>query len=277
MNYSQALSTEQLERQVPSAFAVAPYVKQSSRYSFIPTARIIEGMRSAGMVPVMAGESRTRIEQKRGFTKHLIRFRPVGALSTQAVVGDSIVEAVLINSHDGSSAYKLMAGVFRFVCSNGMVVADSMLETINVRHTGDIIGEVIEGSSRILESAPRVMDTIETWRGMELSRREQHVLAESAHSLRFPVDAEGKQTTEIEPEHLLTARRREDLNPDLWSTFNRIQENATKGVKTWANRHRVSARAIKSIDGNVNLNRALWTLAERFAELKRTEITHNLA
>jgi hypothetical protein len=269
VNYTNALSTEQLQRYVPSAFAAQPYHAQSSRYAFIPTSAVIEGMRSAGFVPVMASQSRTRIEDKRGFTKHMIRFRPSGSLQAQAVVGDSVLEAVLINSHDGTSAYKLMCGVYRFVCSNGMVVADTVLESINIRHTGRVIDEVIEGSGRILESAPAVLNTIESWKTLELAPVEQKLLAETAHSLRFPVDEEtGKAATEVTPDMLLRARRSDDIKPDLWHTFNRIQENSVKGVRTWANHHRVSSRAVKGIDGDVKLNRALWTLAEKMAELK---------
>lgn len=271
MNYTQALSTAQLQQYVPSAFAASPYHAQSTRYAFIPTSTVIEGMRAAGLFPVQATQSRTRIADKREFTKHMIRFRPAGSLAAAAIVGDSVIEAVLINSHDGTSAYKLMCGVFRFVCSNGMVVADSMLESINIRHTGNVVEEVIKGSQRILQSAPKVIDTIAAWKTITLAPAEQKLLAETAHSLRFPVDEEiGKAHTEVTPELLLQPRRSEDNHSDLWHTFNRIQENATKGVRTWQNHHRVSSRAVKGIDGDVRLNRALWMLAERMAELKQS-------
>jgi hypothetical protein len=199
----------------------------------------------------------------------MIRFRNVSSLGQLAVVGDSVLETVLVNSHDGTSAYKLMCGVFRFVCSNGMVVADSLLESIHVRHTGNVIEEVISGSERILKAAPQVMDAIQQWKTIDLTTPEQHLLAETAHSMRFPVDEEtGKTHTEVTPDHLLRARRTDDSGSDLWHTFNRIQENTLKGVKTWTPRGRVSSRAVKGIDGDVKLNRALWTLAERMAELK---------
>lgn len=269
MNYTHALSTEQLQQRVPSAFAASPYHAQSTRYTFIPTAAVIEGMRAASLVPVQAIQSRCRIADKRDFTKHMIRFRHMGSLGQSAIVGDSVIETVLVNSHDGTSAYKLMCGVFRFVCSNGMVVADSMIESIHIRHTGNIIEQVIAGSERILSEAPRVADTIQSWRTIELTAPETKLLAETAHSLRFPVDEEtGKASTAITPDHLLSARRHDDAGTDLWHTFNRIQENATKGMRTWSHGHRTSSRAVKGIDGDVKLNRALWTMAEKFAALK---------
>lgn len=150
--YNAELSTEQVQRFAPSAFAVTPYHKQSSRYAFIPTSAVIDGMRDAGFLPVSASQSRTRIEDKKEYTKHMIRFRAAASLQQSAVVGESVLEAVLINSHDGTSAYKLMCGIFRFICTNGMIVADDLLESINIRHTGNVIAEVTAGSNHILEA-----------------------------------------------------------------------------------------------------------------------------
>lgn len=264
-----ALSNEQIQAYAPSAFAATPYHAQSSRYAFIPTVAVIEGMRNAGFLPVKASQSRCRLADKKEFTKHMIRFRAASAVSSSAIVGDSVLEAVLINSHDGTSAYKLMCGIFRFVCSNGMVVADSLLESIHIRHTGNVIEEVIAGSNRILENGPRVMNTVDTWKGLQLSQPEQKLLSETAHSLRFPVDEEGHSHTDVTPDMLLNPRRRDDQGTDLWRTFNRIQENTLKGVKRYMpGTGRVTSRAVKGIDGDVKLNRALWTLAEKMAELK---------
>jgi Domain of unknown function (DUF932) len=262
MNYTQELTAEQIQKAAPSAFAIQPYHAQSSRYAFIPTSQVILGMREAGFVPVTASQSRTRVADKTNFTKHMIRFRSSSDLVAKAVVGNSVLEAVLINSHDGTSAYKLMCGVFRFICSNGMVVADSLLESINIRHTGRVIEEAIEGTRRIFSEAPKVLDVIGKWQGIDLAPQEQFALAEAAHSIRF--DEESKVT----PEMLLSPRRYDDQGSDLWRTFNRVQENSTKGIRQRTREGRVTARAIRSIDGDVKLNRALWSLAERMAEIK---------
>jgi hypothetical protein len=270
------LTNEAIQRYAPSAFAVQPYHAQSSRYAFIPTVDVIDGMRNAGFFPVKASQSRSRIEGKSAFTKHMIRFR---AEDKSLVVGDSLLECVLINSHDGSSAYKLMCGIFRLVCSNGMVVADSLLSSISIRHQGDIVRAVVDGSHRIVDSAPKVLDTVRDWQGITLTLPEQRVLAESAHSLRFPVveNEDGSTSpnpTNVTPAHLLEAQRYADNKPDLWSTFNRLQENSIRGIRTrgmsgTGRFERITSRAVKSIDGDVRLNRALWSLGERMAEIKR--------
>lgn len=265
------LSNEQIQAYAPSAFATRPFHAQSSRYAFIPTSVVIDGMRNAGFLPVKASQSRSRIEGKSEFTKHMIRFRSAASVDQRAIVGDSVIEAVLINSHDGTSAYKLLCGMFRFVCSNGMVVADSLVGSVNIRHTGNVIEDVIGGTERILSNGARVMDVVNNWKQIGLSQPEQHLLAETAHSLRFPAEANGEQSNiakTVTPDMLLSARRSEDNRPDLWHTFQRIQENSTKGFRTWSNRRRVTARAVNGIDGDVKLNAALWSMTEKFAALK---------
>lgn len=265
-----ALSTEVLQQIVPSAFAVQPHESRSSRYSFIPTINVIQGMEDAGFVPVEAKQGRSRIVGKENFTKHMIRFRSEKhALKAE----DSQVEVVLINSHDGTSAYKLMAGIFRLICSNGLIVADSLLESISVRHTGNVIPEVVEGAQYIFDNAPKVIEAAEEWKTIDLEPKEQLALAEVTHELRFPRDEEGKTSTEVTPQMLLNARRSDDEGSDLWRTFNRIQENATQGFRrvdfSTGRRRRISVRAIRNIDGDVKINRALWSLAEKMAEIKK--------
>lgn len=271
MNYSQALSTQELQRRAPSAFATRPWDGTSDRYAFIPTSTVIEGMRQAGFVPVNATQSRTRIAGKGDFTKHMIRFRSLSTLAQQAVVGNHVVELVMVNAHDGSSTYDFFGGVFRFWCSNGATVSEATLASIKVRHTGNVVDEAVRATQSMFDQAPRILDVIGKWEGIRLSVPEQVAFAEAAHGLRFPVDAEGNSHTLVTPQHLLTAHRSVDRADDLWTTFNRVQENVTKKVRYGRDLRTgnvISNRAVKGIDGDVKLNRALWTLAEKMAELK---------
>jgi hypothetical protein len=261
------LSLDDIRCAAPSAFATEAYHDRSNRYAYIPTSAVIEGMMSNGFMPFQASQSRTKIEDKREHTKHMIRFR---APNASLVVGDSFPEIVLINSHDGSSAYKLMAGIFRLVCSNGLVVADSMIESIHVRHSGNIIAEVSRGTVELVENMPKCIDAIERWKGIQLDRAQQTAYAEAAHHVRF-ADSDGHVNTPIRPEQLLGSRRYDDKGQDLWSTFNRVQENVIKGgISARANgaARRTGMREVKGIDQDVKLNRALWMLAEKMAEIR---------
>ena len=266
------LTLEQIGQRAPSALAARPFDAMSAKYGFIPTVGVIQAMIAAGFQPFSAVQSRTRVVGKGDFTKHMIRFRrqDVG----QLVVGDVIPEVVLINSHDGTSAYKLIAGLYRLVCSNGMIVSDGEIDAINIAHKGNIVGEVIEGSLRLIADTQKSLGTVRNWAQLQLTDGEQHAFADSAHTLRF-ADSDGKVTTPITADQLLVPRRREDVGSDLWHTLNRVQENVIAGGLHAIQRdaegrrvRRVSTRRINGIDQDVRLNRALWALAGKIAELK---------
>lgn len=281
MKYHRALSLDEIRNVAPSAFAVSPYQTMSTRYAFIPTSQVIEGMIQAGFGAVSATQSLCRVEGKQDFTKHMVKFRSLESLAQAAVVGEYVPEISLVNSHDGTSAYKLFFGLFRFTCSNGAMVSDGLVGSINIRHTGNVIGEVVESTGHLLGQAPKVLDTVKEWKGITLTVPEQKLLAESAHRLRFD-DPESNMSRAISPESLLQTRRYDDNGGDLWHVFNRIQENAVRGgIRGYAHRQpgeigpavrRVRSREVKGIDQNVRLNRELWTLAEKMAELKHGEL-----
>jgi len=267
------ITLDQIARYAPSAMATRPHESRSDRYTYIPTVNIIEGMMKEGFQPFSASQSRSRIEGKTEFTKHMIRFRHADA--SQALrVGDVIPEVVLINSHDGTSAYKLIAGMFRLACSNGLMVSEGEIESVAVHHKGNILNNVIEGSYRLVKDSEKAITTVAEWNQLQLTTGEQSALAEAAHTLRF-ADREGKVTTPITAAQLLRPRRSDDAGNDLWKTFNRVQENVIKGGLHGVQRdpsgrrlRAVSTRQVKGIDQDVKLNRAMWQLAERMAELK---------
>lgn len=267
------LTLEQIAHFAPSAMATSAHDSRSARYAFIPTVDVINAMMRNGFLPYRASQSNTRMEDRRGYTKHMIRFRHQSQDGLLRV-GDVVPEISLVNSHDGSGLYELMAGLFRLACSNGLMVSESTLDSIKVRHTGDVVNNVIEGSFKLIESSTNVLATVNNWTRLQLTDGEQKVFAEAAHTVRF-ADAEGEVNTPITAAQLLAPRRTADTGSDLWKTFNRVQENTLRGGLRGVQRdetgrriRRVTTREVKGIDQDVKLNRALWQLAEKMAELK---------
>jgi hypothetical protein len=256
------LDNDTLRRLAPSVFAESKHSKMSDRYGFIPTSQIIEGMREAGWFPITAKDQLVRLDDRRGFTRHIVRLRQTNGQELLNV-GDSVPEIVLVNSHDGTSAYQLHAGIFRLVCSNGLVIADSTFSKISIRHSGDVVGRVIDATSEVVREIPRIASGIRTMQAIELSPSEREAFAASALSLR-------ESAISLEPAHLLHVRRAADSKPDLWSTFNVVQENLIRGGlfgRDSHNRFR-RTRAVNSINEDTRLNKALWALTEHMATLK---------
>lgn len=253
------LSDEQLFRVAPSIFAGDKHNSRSDRYTYIPTSQVLNGLRNEGFMPFMAAQSRTRIEGKQDFTKHMIRLR-----KADMITGDEANEIVLINSHDGTSSYQMLAGVFRFVCQNGMVSGDTV-EDIRVRHSGNIVNNVIEAAYEIIDEFDTVNASIENMKTTQLLLPEAQAYAEAALSLKYDDEAP------IRAQQLLTPKRYADQNKnDLWTTFNKVQENMMRGGQRGRNQdgRRVSTRAVQSIDNNIKLNKALWILADKMAAMK---------
>jgi hypothetical protein len=257
-------------RQAPSVFATDAHESRSSKYVYIPTSDIVTALRKEGWLPTLAQQSRTRDESRHAHTKHLLRFRHADDLYTPAEVNATVPEIVLLNSHDGTSSYQLHAGMFRFVCQNGMVVADTCITQQRIPHKGDIVDNVIEGVYTIVEDLPEVIGQVEAFRSLNLTTEEERAFGLAAMALRW----DNPEECGFSPEQVTRSRRTEDSGADLWSTFNRTQENLVRGgLHGWKrdarNRpRRATSREVKGVKQNVQLNKALWTLAEEMGKLK---------
>ena len=264
-NGLRVLDRHDVARWAPSVFATEAHGSRSDRYAFVSSARVLDLLVSEGWLPVFARESRGRKPGTAGFRRHQIRFtRPGQSLGR---VGDRRAEIVLTGSHDGSSAIALDPGVFELVCSNGMVVPAGSFGGFKVRHVGaDLEREVIEGTCRVIEELPRLSERVSEFQDVKLTRLEQLSFAEAAHGLVWDDSSKAP-----EPHQLLAQRRWEDDKPDLWSTFQRVQENATQGGlnagRTETGRRRTT-RKINDIARDTKLNQALWALTEKMAEIK---------
>ncbi|QIL69106.1 DUF945 domain-containing protein [Diaphorobacter sp. HDW4B] len=255
------LSDDQIHRVAPSIFAEAPHESRSHRYAYIPTATVLTELRKEGFQPFMVCQTRVRDEGKREHTKHMLRLRHVSQIN-----GAEANEIVLLNSHDGTSSYQMLAGLLRFVCSNGLVFGDTFAD-VRIPHKGDVAGQVIEGAYEVLHGFERVKESRDLMRGITLDDGESDVFARAALALKYDDPDKPAPITESQ---ILMPRRFEDRHTDLWSVFNRTQENLTKGGLSGrsANGRRQQTRPVQGIDSDIRLNRALWLLADGMRQLK---------
>jgi hypothetical protein len=257
------IDNHQLRTLAPSVFAGKAHSRVSDRYAFLPTSEVVSGLRGEGWAPVWAGEQRIRLSDRKGFQKHMIRFARVDDLNR---VQAERPELVLVNSHDRSSAYQLHAGIFRFVCSNGMILADSVFARISIMHVHFDPAKVIEASFNVVREMPRIADLLEGYKARTLSTVERRAFGEAALILKYDELAKAP----VSAEKILTHRRSEDAAPTLWNTLNVVQENMMDGGQKDYSRRRPEnprrffgrTRPVKGLDENVRLNKALWHLAD---------------
>jgi hypothetical protein len=205
----------------------------------------------------------------------MLRLRRVDQLQPRNL-NETLPEIVLKNGHDGTSQYHLMLGLFRFICMNGMVVADSVVGDVKVPHRGHALDKVIEGTYSVISHGQQVLDRVESLKQIVLDPGEARAFASAALVARF--EDEVPKSLKDDPLKALKSRRREDEKPDLWTVFNRAQENLIKGGISFdavredaqgrQNHIQQTTRPVRSVDGDIKLNRALWTLTEEMAKLK---------
>jgi hypothetical protein len=225
----------------------------SDRYTFASTAEILPVLRDHGFVPTKV-QTRKHANE---FSKHLVELYHQRDLEKMRLgKAAEIPRVILINSHDRSSRLRIMAGFFRLVCSNGMIVSSGMNNSLNVMHMKlDQVGiqTLASGVTGLLNTAS---EQVELFKQRKLSKIEQSVLANYAVEVRYRNYA----TPKIEAKQMLTTRRDEDKADDLWSVFNRVQENVVRGGLPMLTGRK--SGGIKSFEFGINANRRLWAGAE---------------
>lgn len=258
------MTLESIQRAAPAALAVEAHESRSDQYQPIPTMTVVEALRRAVGVEVYgATQANSRRHDKRGHTKHVLRLRrPAENDDMEAP------ELVLTNSYDGSTSYRLNLGVYRFVCANGLMAGETW-DSARVVHKGeDAIPQMIEETKRLALQFENIRDNVADMRRITLDQDQAEAFAKAAITLRHD-----PETEIVQAGHILRARRAADRSPDLWTTFNRVQESMTRGgyhKVTIDERGRSKVqrvRAVKGIDGNAQLNKALWTLTEEMRKL----------
>lgn len=262
------LTNDQIRTVAPSIFSTDKSDTRGDRYTHIPTVKVLDALRGEGFQPFFVAQSKTRDANRRDFARHIIRLRRQDTIEE----GDAN-EVILLNSHDGTSSYQMLSGVFRAVCQNGLV-AGEISGDIRVPHRGNVIDNVIDASYRVVENFERVDHSREAMQAVKLTQLEQRAFARSAIELRY--DREG--STQYPPEGLLKVHRMSDTANDLWTVFNVVQENliggGVKGIRTddKGRRRYTTTRGVAAINENTKLNRALWSLAEEMARIKGQSI-----
>lgn len=256
------LTIDELRHYVPSVFSNEAHESRSSRFAPVSTWEVLQALKSeAGYFPVMASQSRTRDLTKKDFTKHMIRLRT----DRKSYSTDLADEIIIVNANDGTSAYKLLSGQFRFVCANGLIFGD-INNNKTVRHSGDARREVLEGVYEIIKDYDEIHDIQDRMKALTLTPDQRRQYAYAAYMAKHGLPE--NNVLDYNPMLLLQAARYEDNGHDLFSTFNVAQENLINGgvahlaVNNKGKIRKKVSNPINGIDQNIKVNRSLWESAK---------------
>lgn len=254
------LTKEEIQEQAPAVASTQAASNVSDKYVHVPTMELVDDMAKLGW-----GVSDVKqVGSKKGlnkFKKHLVTFRNE-SIVIKGDDGETVYPQILLtNSHDGLSSFQFRAGLFRLVCSNGLVIATEDFGQMRIRHKGYSFQELKKTVMELVEELPVTVETLNKFREVVLSDQQKHELAMKAIGIRF-----GENGAEVDVQEILKPTRKEDEGSDLWTVFNVIQEKMVRGkfkYKTIKGRNK-TARTIKNFNRDVKLNEELYQLAESF-------------
>lgn len=247
-----------LAAQAPAALGNRPDNRVSDRYAFVPTDKVVSLLEKEGWNLVQARQVTSRTWNP-STAKHHLTFAHERMSRQDLAVGDSTPRLELINAHNGLGTYKLMAGIFRLVCTNGLIVSDRDFGHVKLRHIGFSEEDVIKASQAVIDNVSNLSEIVDEWQGISLNDAQIKSFSEEAAAIRWDED------TALEmAEHVIHPRREQDRRNDLWTIFNVAQENIMKGGFSNHTTGR-RARVVKAIDKTVSYNQEIWDLARTYA------------
>ena len=263
MKNLKALSREELQSLAPSIFNHTVGSKLTEKYVHIPTDTIVDDMEALGWLPYEVKTVKSR-KDNASFKRHLVQFfNPNIVINNEAGEADMYPNLLLINSHDGSTAVRFEMGVFRMVCSNGLVIKSQDFGGFKMRHMGYSFEDLRNYISELVNTLPIVVENLNKFSQFEMTAEDQYNFALKAVEARF---GEEKQLPDYEINNLLLAERREDEGNSVWVVLNRVQEKLTNGGFGYLNaKGKVrKSRAVKNFTQDLSMNQKLWQLAEEF-------------
>jgi len=261
----EALSNVLLMQKAPSIFKENPQENVSNIYKQIKTIDLINIFRDMSWKPIDCQENRVNKPERSGYQKHAIKFQN----DDYGLINDIRPQIMMVNSHDATCSYRLNAGLFRICCFNGLIVGDNLVEPIRLRHVGFDSQDLVDAIFKVRDQFSTVLKRVTEFKEIELSTEERYIYGESALMLR-----DEKFISDKCKDHnilkITSPRRKEDEKNNLWNIYNITQEKLIKGdVLFNENGHKKKIRKITQIESGIKINKALWNLTEKMAELKK--------
>lgn len=251
-NLQKFLTEDEIRQRCPLVFATSPTNdKVSEKYTVANTYTVIQDMEKLGWKVVRAAQRRATKKSSGRFSYHMVALQnPDIKITKQVDGGEEIVECfpqiILTNSHDGLSCFQFRVGLYRCICSNGLVISDAELSEFKIRHIYYSFENLRAVVGRILEALPSKVERMSQMSNVLLSEDQKLDFAKKALSIRKGVKEEELQADEETYKDLLTPVRKEDEGSSLWNVYNVLQEKIVKGGYTTAEEGK-KARKVRKV------------------------------
>ena len=271
------LSNYDIRRVCPMALHTMPTNPNvSDKYVQANTMTVVEDLAKLGWFPVQAKQCRNKRNSSGIRSFHMIAFQNENVKIVKNLDnGESVVDAypriILTNSHDGFNSFKFMVGMFRLICSNGLVCGEQFVN-MSIRHINYTFEELRNVVNNAVEQVPNIVATMNKMREIIPTEEQKLALATEVVKLRKGITEEDGKKFFLEKEianDILKPIRNEDNGTDLWTIFNICQEKMIKGGFSYFNRRAKmrKQKGITSIKKDMEYNQRLWNTASAMLEV----------
>ena len=263
-NSAKYLTKANIMSMAPSVFSEVASDEVSKHYTHIPTERVIDDMEVLGWKPIEAKQVAARTKHTKGFQKHLLVFRNDDVV-INGEDGDTVYPQIMLtNSHDGKNSFQFQAGLYRMICSNGLVIADEQFESVKMRHMGYSFEDLQNMIKEMVGKLPLTVESMNKMKAIEMG--EEQILAFAKDALNARFTKKEMKRIEVDLKELTTPTRKEDTGSDLWSVFNVVQEKLIEGDFQYRAGGKVrQARVIKNFKQDMKINKKLFNVALEYA------------
>ncbi len=265
------LTEDEIKERCPLAFRENPTnPKVSEKYVQANTATVINDMAKLGWYVVDAKQKGKRKNSSGIQSFHMVSFQNPDIKVMENNEVEAFPRIILTNSHDGMNSFKFMIGLYRLVCSNGLIVADETFEELTIRHINYNFNDLRHLVAKTVEALPQYIETVNKMKATQLSKEQKYDFALKMLKLRKNVPEDVQLTvSESTLQDVLTPVRTADEGDSVWNVFNVLQEKMIKGgsmVESGKNNKLRKMRPVKSFVRDLNVNYSMYQTAMTYLD-----------
>lgn len=253
----------------------SPLLKPS--YGFVKTDNIIEKFEAKGWQLKNTYVSKVKKIEKQGYQKHMLKFEHpefdhIPGLEKR---NQTRPQLCLLNSHDGSTSFRVYIGMLRMACLNGLIVGTA-ISNFKLIHSKNITSKLPLVIDQVVDQFPLAFDAVKKLATLQFSP------AARDEFIKLVVDERLKNVKRIisvDYESSLRVIRQADIGKDAYTTMNLVQEKLLRGgirytyernckdyrgVEYSTNTTTIT-KAIRSLDAQLRLNQLVFDKALELA------------
>lgn len=263
------LTNEELHTKCPMAFKTQPTNPMvSDKYVMATTMDVINDMAKLGWYPVEAKQCRGKKGSKGIRSFHMIAFQNPNVIVYDCNGNiEGWPRIILTTSHDGFNSFTFRCGFYKFLCSNGLIIADEEFANLAIRHINYTFEELRDTINVVVAKLPNKIEVLNKMRKTELSDDEKIDFAKKVIKIRKGLEVtDNLDISDDTVTDILTPARKEDNGNSLWNVFNVLQEKVIKGNFNFSSDGKKSRKMRKIVSPikDIKINMDLFNVANSY-------------